>query len=527
MAEPGLYLSSFVENFLRSRGLEEQRGRAEAQEAGEIFKVQRYLDDLGRERKAGMSAAQRLQGYTSPQDSGVIPSTPPTWRGGASAYEGPPNPEAPPIPSVAAGGAAAMQHGLTAEGMAPRPPALASALQGLSTEDVANLFTTQTGRAAFQTLEAAEQHRRKEKNHKKAEELWAEGRDAFRRNEPAEALGLWAAAYRHIEDQAHAGRLMEMEAKIRTDPVEKEKTKKDFAAFNTVLDAYDLDPSPQNLSNVQKTFADAESLAGRERASEMMKARIKGSLDPDRDINAFLVYVSQRAIGPNRVPVEQAWDEAMDKYPKAFGKLWLQDILNPEKPILPDHVREKLRLPPRGPDKRDQTITQRAYFDARAEAQRLGVVVSYDNPKFMRIWEDKINEREGAKKQAGKTPGEREKEKVDLETAKDRAAITKMRRTAMENPASLEGKTSNELTIEIQRTARDLDKIDDPEIRSETERYLTLLRRALTAKGGPKADVAPQDKKAQAEQIMNRLFPGKTWDQLNAKQKKQVADQVK
>ena len=527
MAEPGLYLSSFVENFLRSRGLEEQRGRAEAQEAGEIFKVQRYLDDLGRERKAGMSAAQRLQGYTSPQDSGVIPSTPPTWRGGASAYEGPPNPEAPPIPSVAAGGAAAMQHGLTAEGMAPRPPALASALQGMPTEDVANLFMTQTGRATLETLRDAEQHRRKEDDKKEAEKLWAKGRDAFRRNEPLEALGLWAAAYRAVGDTVHAGRLAELEAKNRTDTAEHEKTKKDFAAFNTALNVYDLDPSPQNLSNVQTTFAEAESLAGRERAVEMMKARIKGSLDPDRDINAFLVYVSQRAIGPNRVPVEQAWDEAMDKYPKAFGKLWLQDILNPEKPILPDHVREKLRLPPRGPDKRDQTITQRAYFDARAEAQRLGVVVSYDNPKFMRIWEDKINEREGAKKQAGKTPGEREKEKVDLETAKDRAAITKMRREAMEKPESLEKKTAEQLTLLIQRQARDLQGDMPDEERRDSEAYLKLLRKALAAKGGVTKPEQSTDKKAQAEQIMGRLFPGKTWDQLNAKQKTQVADQVK
>ena len=111
--------------------------------------------------------------------------------------------------------------------------------------------------------------------------------------------------------------------------------------------------------------------------------------------------------------------------------------------------------------------------------------------------------------------------------AEDRAAITKMRREAMEKPESLEKKTAEQLTLLIQRQARDLQGDMPDEERRDSEAYLKLLRKALAAKGGVTKPEQSTDKKAQAEQIMGRLFPGKTWDQLNAKQKTQVADQVK
>ena len=509
MAAPGTYLSAFVENFLRSRGLEEQRSRAEAQEAGDIFKVERYLDELGRERKAGATAADLFRRGVSPTQP-VLPGAPPDWRATPSVEA----PQAQP-PSIAAGGAAAMQQGPTGA-MPARPPVMASVLQGVAPEAAARLFTTQTGRAALSSLEQAERERRKEQDQQKAKDLFEKANDAFKRNEPAEAADLRAAAFRHVGAHDQATRWMEHSAKIRTDADEREKTKRDFAAFATAARRVDEDPSPINLAKIEEVLANSESLAGRNLAIDLAKKRIARTESKDSDIEAFLRHTVVRSVvGPNRVPIEQAWQEAMEKYPKGFGKLWLQDMMNPDKPILPEFVREFMRLPPRV-GKQDQSLTQRAWFQAVQKAKEKGVVPSLDNLQFLRLWEETRLELKAADEAAGKTPEEKKKNAVDLGAAETRAEMAKLRLEAMKNPESLATKTSEELTRLIQRTNQDLKGDLTLEEERDTKAYLSLLRKYRDAKakgespdsGAQQGSLAPDtfDELPPADEYKGKIF---------------------
>jgi len=375
---------------------------------------------------------------------------------------------------------------------------------------------------------SAERERRKEEDHAKAEDFLKQGWDAFKRNEPAEAVKLWAKAYRWVGAHDRAGRMMEYGAKILTDNTELEKTKKDFAAFNAAIRADELDPSPENKAKVEQVFANAESLLGRERAVDLTKHRLAKMLDKDREIDAFLRHTMQRIVGPNSIPVEQAWKEAMEKYPNGFGKLWVQDMMNPDKPILPDFVREWMRLPPRV-GKQDQSLTQRALFQAVQKAKEKGIAPSMSNLQFLRLWEETRLELKAADEAAGKTPEEKKKTAVDLGAAETRAEMAKLRLEAMKNPESLATKTSEELTRLIQRTNQDLKGDLTLEEEQDTKAYLSLLRKYRDAKARGKGETEAEltDKKAKAEQVINRLFPGKTWGQLTAAEKKKVADQVK
>jgi len=403
--------------------------------------------------------------------------------------------------------------------MPSRPPALTSVLQGVAPEAAARLFTTQAGRAALPSLENAERERRKEEDRAQAEALFGKAQDAFKRHEPAEAADFMAAGYRRIGAHDQAGRMMEYGAKVRTDADEREKAKKDFAAITTATAAHDADPSPGNLAKVHEALAGAESLVGRGFAMEITKVRLQKALSPDRDIDAFLRHATMRTIGPNRVPVERAWEEAMQKYPSGFAKLWQQDIMNPEKTRLPEFVWGLLKMEPPGP-KKDQTLSQRAWIIARQDAQKREIT---DPAQFTRLWQEWINELTTQEATAKRPPEEAERSKLRLE-------MDRLRLAAMKNPDALNVK---DLTLLIQRIGAqlrsgDLDPADEAVMRENERFFIGKLKEAKERLGGgAKTEPAPADKKAQAEQNMTRLFPGKRWDQLTAAEKKRVADQVK
>src|SRR3990167_3315777 len=151
------------------------------------------------------------------------------------------------------------------------------------------------------------------------------------------------------------------------------------------------------------------------------------------------------------------------------------------------------------------------------------------NLQFLRLWEETRLELKAADEAAGKTPEEKKKTAVDLGAAETRAEMAKLRLEAMKNPESLATKTSEELTRLIQRTNQDLKGDLTLEEEQDTKAYLSLLRKYRDAKARGKGETEAEltDKKAKAEQVINRLFPGKTWGQLTAAEKKKVADQVK
>lgn len=480
----GEFLSSFAEHFLRARGIEEARSRAAGAEAAQLFDTERYLEELGREREAReealpeILAQQRLRGLPA-----VRTPAPP-----GATYEGLPNPEAPPIPAggslpLAAGGVAAL-------GQPPRPPVPETLLGALTPQKQARFLTSRTGRAIMPTLEASERERRQEEDREHAETFFAQGQESLRGGDTAGGLDHFAAGLRRLGRYGDMTQYMHLAAKTRADKQEEERAAQDAKAVIPALDAFDRDPTAATLAAVSTAQANVTSLAWKKVSADMVQNRLKKALSGDRDEEAFL-----RAAVTSDQPPEHAWAAAAKQYPQGLFKIMSRQLLS-GKAELPEELWDVMRLTK--PAGKDASLALRArmqtLLDANA-ARRAGA--PWTPMQFQQRWNDTILELERAEAQAKKTPEERQ-------AAQDRAEITRLRLEALKKPESLAGKTSEQLTLLIQRTTRDLEGDLSPEEERDAKDYLRLLRRTrdekLRAPGSPTPPAVPagtKDKRAQ------------------------------
>ena len=480
----GDFLSAFADQVLRSRALAEGRNRAAAVEARDVFSTEHYLQELGREREVEeqtipeLIAAQRLR--WAPQTR--LPAPP------SATYEGLPNPEAPEAPPapVAAGGLAALMQ-------PPRPAMAQTLLGGLTPQKAARVLTSRTGRAVLPTLEASERERRQDEDRQEAEALFGQS-SALLRQDPAslDGLDLRAAAFRRLGRPPEANYWMQVSAKTRADAQETERWTKDMHGLNAALAAHDKEPTPTTLGAIKAAVATLTSLGGKRLAAEQVDQRLKHALSPDRDEEGFLRTFME---APKEMPEEQAWKEAATRFPQGLFKFAIQELRS-GKAVLPDSIWDSMRLK-RPLGLKDFSLRgaahQKTLLDSAAAA-RAGT--PWDPPSVLNRFVANLNEMQKQETEAKRTPEAKAIEE-------HRAAILKIRREAMEKPESLDTKTSNELTILIQRTARDLDAIVDPQERQDAEAYLKLLREARDRKAGVGRPKAASSVDLQAE--YNRL----------------------
>ena len=480
-ANEGGYLGTFAETFLRARALEEQRGRAAGAEAADIFKTDRYLEELGREREAREEFLPQILA----QQQARLQTT--ALRGPTGPNLGAATLETPPVP-VAAGAEAALRQA--------RPPVMESLLGGLPPKAQARFLTTRTGEKALPTLEHSERERRLEDDRQEAETLIEQATEFLQRPTPdvAGAADRMAAAMRRLGQPQAAAQWMLHSAKTRSDEAERDRAEQDIKAFNAAIAADEATPSAATLKGVHDAIDQAKSVLGKRIALARLDARLQHALSPDRDEDAFLREATRLMLGgrsepqtgapeglgpggaatPKAMTAEEAWRQAAAKHPNGLAKMVSRQLIGGKKE-LPDEIWDILRWP-KPITTKDASLPRRAALiveqEVKSERAR-GIQVSPLD--FTKRWNAKIIELEGAEARAKKTPEE-------LAAGKDRAAILRMRREAMEKPEDLEKKTLNDLTLLIQRTARDLDTVTDPQERGEAEAYLRLLRQARDRK---------------------------------------------
>lgn len=492
MANGGLYLSSFADNFLRARAAEEARNRAAGSEAADIFSTERYLEELGREREAreetlpAMLAQRRGRMARPPAFSPVAPDVP-LPAGQPAMFR--------PSP-LAAGGVAALEQ-------PPRPAVAETLLGALDPKQQARFLTSRTGRAVMPTLEASERERRQEEDRQEAEAFFTQGQEAFRGGDTAGGLDHFAAGLRRVGNFGAMAQYMQLAAKTRADKQEEERAAEDAKGIIPALDAFDADPTAKNLAAVSGAQANAKSLAWRQLNADFVQNRLKKALAGDRDEEAFL-----RAAITSQDPPDKAWADAARQYPQGLFKIMSRQLLS-GKAELPDELWDVMRLTK--PAGKDASLALRARQQTLLEAnaaRRAGA--PWTPMQFQQRWNDTIVEMERREAEAKRSPEAKAIEK-------DRAAILKMRREAMERPESLDKKSAPELTLLIQRTARDLETIVDPEEEREAKDYLKLLREARNRKGGAEGPkVAPSvDVQAEYNRLRKRgLTPEKARDDL-------------
>ena len=524
MAEPGLFLSSFVEQFQRGRAQEEASRRAAAQEARDVFGVQQYVEDLDREREAERTLAEVLRrrqaagaGPLAVSPAGAGAPTIPMRSTGAGAFEADLQTDlgsTGPALSVAAGAPAALAQmaparpagPVTLPGAGPeRPPVLDQILGGLSPEAGARFMTSRVGRQALPTLEESEREQRQKEDRREAEGFFQKAQEAFTREIPDIGGGYsaLAAAFRRLSPE-RAAHYMEVGAKFLTDRKEREEAPKEIQAINAAVKAWQADPTPANLATVQETMAGVKTVTGRDFALEVTKNAVKTALSKDPEESAFLIHTALRTTRDG-IPLEQAWDEAMQKYPGALAKFWERAMFSPDKTVLPDFVYEKLKTQPPHPSK-DLALPQRAWVAAMDEARQKGI--QRGTPAFSRLLNETINRFKREEKEATQTEDER--------------ALAKLRKESLEltveakrNPDKL---SLDAVTRNLQRLER---AIDAGGLDAETERQFREAHQVLTGVmarharelkettggGGPPN---PQDKRAQPP------GPGPTKEQAKA-----------
>ena len=460
MPETGRYLSSFTDAFLRSRGIEEQRASREAQEAGEIFKLTRYLDDVGREDQASQTLATMLKNQRARVVAG--PAVPPS-----ATYEGALNPEAPSLP-VEPQAQAAM--------LAPTPPrpVMQTIFEGVTPEQQAGFLRSQTGRVTLGPIEQAERERRKQEEQAEAKTFFDRAMEVSK-TDPAGGADLMAAMYRRLGRLDDAGRMMEVSAKARTDKREREQAPKDLAAIYAASRSWRLEPTPVNLAKVHEAISGATSVTGNTLGLEIMKKAIGKTLSADQDENAFMVEATLGTVRDKLSP-KAAWERAAKKYPGGLAKLWNKALFSPDKQM-PDWFWDVLRVEAPPPAK-DMGLRQQAWRNAYVIARQRGI--PGNSLEFSRLWTQEILTLEKAEAEAKQSPEQRE-------SAKLRNEYLRLRIEAEKNPQAFD---EQKLTVMIDRLNRDItiaeesDDVEDVQTFTELKKFFSrqLVERAK-AKG--------------------------------------------
>lgn len=495
MAE-GLFLSSLAENFLRARGAEEARSRAAGAEARDIFETERYLEELGREREVREDLLPTVLAHQrtrwAPQTRAPVPSS--------ATYEGIPNPEAPlPAPSFAAGGMAALQQ-------PPRAPIAETLLGALNPKQQARFLTSRTGRMVMPTLQASELERQKEEERHEAGAFFDQAKAALYKGDTVEGLNHIASGFRRLGDYGQTTQHMLLAAKTSATKDEQTSAAEDAKTLLPLVDAYKTEPTPEKLAKLRG--AEPKSLAWRTLFTEILADTLKHALSPDRDEDNFLRAFMTSDKSKSE---EQAWAEAAKQHPQGLFKFAMQELRS-GRAVLPESVWEGMRLK-RPLALKDTSLRGLAHTKTLMEAnaaRQAGQPWTPEREVFLSRFVANINEMQRAEAEGKKSATEKQREE-------DVAKITRIRRERMETPENLETKTSEQLTTLIQRTARDLDAIVDPQERQETEDYLKLLRQARNRKEGakgPKVDPLV-DLQAEYSRLRKRgLSPEKARDDL-------------
>ena len=487
----GVYLSGFANAFLQAREIEERRRGREAAEVGEIFRTERYLEDLDKERQAQEEQLPAILAQQQARRTGTALRGPAGPNLGAASLEVPPA-------ALATGGMAAV-----------RPPVTETLLGGLTPQAQARFLTSKTGRAVLPTLEASERERRLEEDRQEAEDFTQQASDFLALPTPnvAGAADRMAAAMRRLNRPQEAAQWMLHSAKARSDETERTRSEEDIKTFNAAVAADEASPSAASLKGVHDAIDRARSVLGKRVALARLEARLQHALSPDRDEDAFLREATRLMLGgqvqpqtatpedlgagggarPKPMTAEEAWRQAAEKHPQGLAKMVSRQLIGGKKE-LPDEIWDILRWP-KPIQTKDASLPRRAALIVQEEVKAERAQGKQVSPlDFTKRWNAKIIELEGAEARAKKSPDE-------LAAEKDRAAILRMRREAMEKPESLEKKTLPELTLLIQRMSRDLEAITDAQERAEAEGYLKLLRQARDGKirgTGERPVVPPQ-----------------------------------
>ena len=296
-APTGLYLSSFLENYLRSRGLGEAQRRSDQNEILQALQGQEFLRGLQENQQVQGDIAGLVERYRQPSAPGIAGPTPP-----AAALAAPPGigPAAPP----GSFGQVAIPEGLQVpqpsgagtliEGGAPRPSPFEAITRGAEPAAVARLLTNPRGQAALKTVEQAERDRREQEDLAAAEGLMGEASKAAKDGDPITWADKYAAGLRRIKQFGPSATIQEYAIKLREKKDEREKAQTFFKAVSAANAEYEKDPTPENYAKFLDTVTtNNESEVGQVFAQKVMENMVSKRLSADPAEHFFFSQVAK------------------------------------------------------------------------------------------------------------------------------------------------------------------------------------------------------------------------------------------